>query len=75
MAVRITDNQFADVLFAQLAVEPLGFSFPWLSMLFEQSLELQEVLELWDDLLVFKKEIVYFVMQLSAAYLLHMKKT
>jgi hypothetical protein len=74
-AVRVFDGHFADYLFTELAIQPLHFSFPWVSLLFAQSLEIPELLHLWDHLLVFNEEIVDFVMLLSAAYLLFRKKT
>jgi hypothetical protein len=74
-AVRVFDGHLADYLFIELGIQPLHFSFPWVSLLFAQSLELNELLHLWDHLLVFNEEIVDFVMLLSAAYLLFRKKT
>jgi hypothetical protein len=74
-AVRVFDGHFADYLFTELGIQPLHFAFPWVSLLFAQSLELQDLLHLWDHLLVFNEEIVDFVMLLSAAYLLFRKKT
>jgi hypothetical protein len=44
-------------------------------LLFAQSLELRDLLHLWDHLLVFNDQMVDFVMMLSAAYLLFRKKT
>jgi hypothetical protein len=73
-AVRLCDSHFADYLFTELAIQPLHFSFPWVSLLFAQSLEVQDLLHLWDHLLVFNEEIVDFLMLLSAAYLLFRKK-
>jgi hypothetical protein len=43
-------------------------------MLFAQSLELRDLLHLWDHLLVFNGTIMEFVVMLSATYLLFRKK-
>jgi hypothetical protein len=73
-AVKVFDKTFAEYLFNQLKIPPLEFCFPWVSLLFAQSLEFQDLLHLWDHLLVFNDKIVDFVMMLSAAYLLFRKK-
>jgi hypothetical protein len=73
-AVKVFDNNFANYLFNHLNIQPLHFCFPWVSLLFAQSLGLEDLLHLWDHLLVFNDKIVDFVMMLSAAYLLFRKK-
>jgi hypothetical protein len=73
-AVKVFDSNFAEYLFNQLGIQPLHFCLPWVSILFAQSLELKDLLHLWDHLLVFNDKIVDFVMMLSAAYLLFRKK-
>jgi hypothetical protein len=73
-AVKVFDSNFADYLFNQLGIQPLHFCFPWVSLLFAQSLDLKDLLHLWDHLLVFNDKIVDFVMMLSAAHLLFRKK-
>jgi hypothetical protein len=73
-AVRLFDGHFADHLFVELNIQPLCFCFPWVSLLFAQSLELRDLLHLWDHLLIFNQNLVDFVMMLSAAYLLFRKK-
>lgn len=73
-AVRIFDSQFADYLFIERNIQPLLFSVPWVSLLFAQSLNLNDLLHLWDHLLVFRTQLVEFVMMVCAAYLLFRKK-
>jgi hypothetical protein len=73
-AVRLFDNNIADYLFTERKIRPIDFGWSWLSLVFAQSLELSDLLHLWDHLLIFNQDLVDFVMMLSAAYVLFRKK-
>ena len=72
-AVSSRDSKFAEFLFKEKHIEPIHFGFPWVSMLFAQSLNHDELLRLWDHLLIFREDIVDFTMLVCAAYLLSIK--
>jgi hypothetical protein len=54
-AVRLFDNHFPDHLFNELKIRPIDFCFSWVSLVFAQSLELKELLRLWDHVLIFNQ--------------------
>ena len=73
VAVMERDSAFADFLFKNMHIQPIHFGFPWVAMLFAQSLDHENLLHLWDHLLIFKEDIVDFTMLVCAAYLLSIK--
>jgi len=73
-AVALADSDFAEFLFQTRRVLPVTFVFPWVSVLFAQSLGVADLLRLWDHLFVLGERTVDFAMFVAAARVINMRE-
>lgn len=67
---KIVDAQLYKHIFVDLALNPLQFAFPWVSILFSDLYQLGPLLLLWDRFLLKEAYILEFAMALATAQLL-----
>jgi hypothetical protein len=66
----LADPPLADHLFTKLALTPLQFAFPWVSVMFHDLYTIDALLIVWDRFFLKESNIVEFGMAIAAAHLI-----
>lgn len=72
--IKANDPSFAKFFFDDQKILPYYFGVNWVSLLFSQKLQFNNLLLLWDHILVFYDKIFEFVLMISAASILVKKR-
>lgn len=74
-AIRGRDHEFADFMFVSLRIRPIQFSFSWISLIFAQHIEYNDLVQLWDRMFFYGDNIIEFAITVSAAYILSRRES
>jgi hypothetical protein len=70
----MVDRPLADHLFGRLALTPLQFAFPWVSVMFHELYAIESLLIVWDRFFLKESNIVEFGMAIAAAHLIEARE-